>query len=129
VIFNFLKIREDIRHSMCANGAVSVTPVCIEKLHVDKISESFQRKQKMLQKRKKHSEFRFEPLSGRKTFGNFRGTFFVEFCSVPNLGMVYSEKRGLPRKERFFLQNNENHSERILPNIFGTKFLWRPELT
>ncbi len=52
----------------------------------------------------------------------FRQTsFFAEFLPirfVPNLGMSYSETRGIPRNKPFFPRNNENRSESIQRNFF-----------
>jgi hypothetical protein len=45
---------------------------------------------------------------------------------VSNLRMGYSEKHGIPQNEHFFLLNNENCSESIPQNFFGTEFWLQP---
>jgi hypothetical protein len=47
------------------------------------------------------------------------------FRSVPNLGIGYSETHGIPRNEHFFPWNNENRSELIPGNFYGTEFRWQ----
>jgi hypothetical protein len=53
-------------------------------------------------------------------------TEFVPFCFVPSYGMNSSEILGITRNEHFIPRNNENRSESIPQNFFGTKFRWQP---
>jgi hypothetical protein len=55
--------------------------------------------------------------------------FFAEsipYCSVPSFRIGSSAELGMPQNERFLPQNNENRSESIPQNFFGTKFCSQP---
>jgi hypothetical protein len=46
----------------------------------------------------------------------------IPYRSVPNLGIGYSEKHGIPRKELCFPRNNGKRSESICGDFCGTEF-------
>jgi hypothetical protein len=48
------------------------------------------------------------------------------FHSVLSFGIYSSVDLGMPQNEYFLLRNNENRSESILWNFFGTKFRSQP---
>jgi hypothetical protein len=52
--------------------------------------------------------------------------YFVGLRFVPSYGMDSSEILGITRNEHFIPRNNENRSESIPRNFFGTKFRWQP---
>ncbi len=85
----------------------------------------------------KTSEFRSKSFSEEKNLGKGRLLLAVSlnfnisqnsvpFRFVPSYGMDSSEILGITRNEHFVLRNNENRSESIPRNFFGTKFRWQP---
>jgi hypothetical protein len=54
----------------------------------------------------------------------FKNIFSRNFSSVLNLRMSCSKTYGIPQKVHFFPRYNENLSESIPWNFFGTEFRW-----
>ncbi len=78
--------------------------------------------------KRKHLKIHCKPFLGtensKKTM-TFVSCFvkLYYFCGIP---FDSFDEHGIPRNEHFFPRNNENCSESILRNVFGTKFRWQP---